>query len=449
MSGAGDEPGHTSVDEPPRQAGHGTPAPAADGAGRQDTGPGDGGPEVPPDGEGPGRRVSTLELFFDLVFVFTLTQLTVLFASDLSLATAARVALIFAVLFWMYGAYAYLTNQVPPDRPSRRILLMLGMGAFLVCALAIPRAFDDSGVVFGLGFLAVVLVHSALYTRSHGRDVIWYAVPNSLAALSVAAAGLFDGLRADGLWLLALVLQFVTPFFAEHGPRRRGGRDAAVLRSQLGALDPAHFVERHGLLLIVAFGESVIAIGIGIGSRPLTVDLFAGAFLALALAGTLWWTYFVRDEHAAEETFTATPPDRRWRLAMNAYYYAFLPMLLGIAYCATGVKKSLGHLGEHSGTGPALALAGGVALFLAGDVAFRWVLRLGPVTFRAAAVPVAAATALLGVGVAAVAELLSLVAVLVAMLGAEARFAHHREEAPSRPVPGARTETGAEAEPVG
>jgi hypothetical protein len=82
-------------------------------------------------------------------------------------------------------------------------------------------------------------------------------------------------------------------------------------------------------------------------------------------------------------------------------------------------------------------------------VAFRWVLRLGPVTFRAAAVPVAAATALLGVGVAAVAELLSLVAVLVAMLGAEARFAHHREEAPSRSVPGASTETGAEAEPVG
>ncbi|WP_405884000.1 low temperature requirement protein A [Streptomyces sp. NBC_01136] len=373
--------------------------------------------------EEPGRRVSTLELFFDLVFVFTLTQLTVMLTADLSFVTAGRVALIFVVLFWMYGAYAYLTNQVPPDRPSRRILLMLGMAAFLVCALAIPRAFDDGGVVFGLGFLAVVLVHSTLYTRSHGRDVIWYAVPNSLAALSVTAAGLFDGLPADGLWLLALVLQFVTPFLAEHGPRRRNGREAAFLRAQLGGLDPAHFVERHGLLLIVAFGESVIAIGIGIGNLPFTANVFGGAFLALALASALWWTYFVRDEDHAEAVFAATPQDRRWRLAMNAYYYAFLPMLLGIAYLAAGVKKSLGHLTEQLHTGPAVAVAGGVALFLAGDVAFRAVIRLSPLTYRAATVPIALATALLGIHLAALAELVALVALLVTMLAVEARLA--------------------------
>ncbi|MET7477184.1 low temperature requirement protein A [Streptomyces sp. NPDC005648] len=369
-----------------------------------------------------GRRVTTLELFFDLVFVFTLTQLTVLLAGDLTFATAGRVALIFVVLFWMYGAYAYLTNQVPPDRPSRRLLLMLGMGAFLVCALAVPRVFDDTGVVFGLGFLAVVVVHTALYTRSHGRDSLWYGVPNALAALSVTAAGFFHGLAADGLWLLAVVLQFVTPFFAEHGPGRADGRrSAAVLRVQLGGLDPAHFVERHGLLLIVAFGESVIAIGTGIGRLPLTAGLLGGAFLSLALAVALWWAYFVRDEEAAEAAFRATPAPKRWRLAMNAYYYAFLPMLLGIAYLATGVKKTLGHLTEHLHPGPALALAGGVALFLVGDVAFRAVLRLRPVRFRASAAPVALATALFGIRVSAVAELLALVGVLVVMLTVEAR----------------------------
>ncbi|MFF4799595.1 low temperature requirement protein A [Streptomyces sp. NPDC001351] len=372
--------------------------------------------------EEPGRRVTTLELFFDLVFVFTLTQLSVLLAGDLTFATAGRVALIFVVLFWMYGAYAYLTNQVPPDRPSRRLLLMLGMGAFLVCALAIPRVFDDTGVVFGLGFLAVVVVHTTLYTRSHGRDAIWYGVPNSLAALAVTAAGLLDGLAADGLWLLALLLQFVTPFLAEHGPGRADGRSAAALRVQLGSLDPAHFVERHGLLLIVAFGESVIAIGTGIGELPLTPGLFGGAFLSLALAVALWWTYFVRDEEAAEAAFRNTPAPNRWRLAMNAYYYAFLPMLLGIAYLATGVKKTLGHLTEHLHTGPALALAGGVALFLAGDAAFRTVLRLHPVRFRATAAPVPLAAALLGVHLSAVAELLALVGVLVVMLAVEARW---------------------------
>ncbi|WP_458246499.1 low temperature requirement protein A [Streptomyces sp. MAI_2237] len=386
--------------------------------------------------EEPGRRVTTLELFFDLVFVFTLTQLTVLLAADLTFATAGRVALIFVVLFWMYGAYAYLTNQVPPDRPSRRLLLMLGMGAFLVCALAIPRVFDDTGVVFGLGFLAVVVVHTALYTRSHGRDSIWYGVPNGLAALSVTAAGLVDGLAADGLWVLALLLQFVTPFLAEHGPGRADGRSADVMRAQLGRLDPARFVERHGLLLIVAFGESVIAIGTGIGDLPLTPGLFGGAFLSLALAVALWWTYFVRDEELAEAAFRATPAPSRWRLAMNAYYHAFLPMLLGIAYLATGVKKTLGHLTEHLHTGPALALAGGVALFLAGDVAFRAVLRLYPVRFRAAAAPAALSAALIGVHASAVAELLALVAVLVVMLAVEARTARRTTVAPVvTPVP--------------
>ncbi|POX48886.1 low temperature requirement protein A [Streptomyces sp. Ru71] len=383
----------------------------------------------------PGRRVTTLELFFDLVFVFTLTQLTVLLTADLSFATAGRVALILVVLFWMYGAYAYLTNQVPPDRPSRRLLLMLGMAAFLVCALAIPRVFDDTGVVFGLGFLGVVVVHTTLYTRSHGRDTIWYGVPNALAALSVTGAGLVDGLAADGLWLLALVLQFVTPLFAEHGPRRADGRPAEVLREQLGALDAAHFVERHGLLLIVAFGESVIAIGIGIGDLPLTPGLVGGAFLALALAVSLWWTYFVRDEEAAEAAFAATPAPARWRRAMNAYYYAFLPMLLGIAFLAAGVKKTLGHLTEHPHTGPALALAGGVALFLAGDAAFRAALGLRPVRYRLTAAPVAAATALLGVRTSAAVELTCLVAVVVAMLATEARWAGDRtpatEDAPA------------------
>ncbi|WP_369231898.1 low temperature requirement protein A [Streptomyces sp. R21] len=394
-------------------------------------------PGIEETGKKPGsgetaQRVSNLELFFDLVFVFTLTQITVLLAGDLSFATAGRVALIFVVLFWMYGAYAYLTNQVPPDRPSRRLLLMLGMAAFLVCALAIPRAFDDGGVVFGLGYLAVVLVHSALYTRSHGRDVIWYAVPNSLAALSITAAGLFEGVRADGLWLLALVLQFVTPYLATYGPLRRSGRELDDLRSQLGGLDPSHFVERHGLLLIVAFGESVIAIGIGIGDLPLTPGLFGGAFLSLALAVALWWTYFVRDEGGAEAAFHATPTNQRFQLAMNGYYYAFLPMLLGIACLAAGLKKTLGHLTEHLHTGPALAVAGGVALFLAGDVAFRAVMRLTPLAYRAATVPAALATALLGIHLAAITQLVALVALLVAMLAAEERWAVC--ETPSEPA---------------
>ncbi|MET9384517.1 low temperature requirement protein A [Streptomyces sp. NPDC002928] len=152
------------------------------------------------------------------------------------------------------------------------------MSTFLVCAPAIPRLRRHGGVVSGLGFLAVVVVHTALCTRSHGWDSIWSAV---------------------------------------------------TMRMQLGSLDPAHFMERHGLLLIVAFGESVIAIGIGIGDLPLTAGLFGGAFLSLALVIALWWTYFVRDEELAEAAFRRAPAPARFRLAMNAYHYALLPMLLG------------------------------------------------------------------------------------------------------------------------
>ncbi|MGW2562369.1 low temperature requirement protein A [Streptomyces sp. NPDC001514] len=370
------------------------------------------------------RRVSTLELFFDLVFVFTVTQLTVLIADDLTFATAGRVVLIFTVLFWMYGGYAYLTNQVPPDRPSRRILLILGMGAFLICALSIPQAFDDGddsgGVAFGIGYLLVVLVHGALYSRSHGSRVVWFVLPNVLSALAVTAAGFTEGRARDLLWLLALVLQFATPPLVRRAAR--SGEDEG-LGSRIGTMSPSHLVERHGLLLIVAFGESIIAIGIGIGELPLTFGLFAGAFLALALTAALWWTYFVRDEGIAEQVFARTPPLRRFKLALNAYYYSFLPMLIGIAFLAAGVKKSIGHPGEQLPVGPALALAGGVALFLAGDIAFRAVLGITPVVYRAVAVLGTLATALLGMWLSVTAQLIALVVVLVAMLSAEARWA--------------------------
>ena len=191
-------------------------------------GPGhDGGPEPP---EAEEQRVTSLELFFDLVFVFTLTQLTGLLAGDLSVISAVRVTLIFVVLFWMYGGYAWLTNQVPPVVPIRRLLLILGMAAFLVCALAIPRAFDGGGVAFGLGYLLVVLVHAGLYASVHGRTMaMWVGPFNVVAALSVTVAGLLGGPAAYALWAVAILIQFAMPY-VNRSPARPD-------------LRPAHFVE--------------------------------------------------------------------------------------------------------------------------------------------------------------------------------------------------------------
>jgi low temperature requirement protein LtrA len=366
-------------------------------------------------------RVSTLELFFDLVFVFTLTQLTGLLADDLSAGGAARVVLVFDVLFWMYAAYAWLTNMCPPDRSTRRLLLIGGMAAFLVCALAVPRVFDGGGVAFGLGYLLVVLVHGGLYASVAGAAVLWFAAPNTLAALSLVAAGFLDGPAVYLLWAVPILNQFVTP--------RLSARAAPRLRVR-----PAHFVERHGLLLIVALGESVVAIGIGLGGEPLDLGLFVVALLGLALAAGLWWTYFAGDEEGAERALAAASADRRFRLANSAFFYAFIPMLLGVIVIAAGVKKSIGHAGDPLGAGPALALAGGVALYLAGDVAFRRVLGIRPVGHRVAAALAALATLPLGIWLAAGAQLVGLVAVLVATIAAERRRHPAGVAGPPRPA---------------
>jgi low temperature requirement protein LtrA len=356
------------------------------------------------------QRVTSLELFFDLVFVFTLTQLTGLLAGDLSAVTAVRVTLIFVVLFWMYGGYAWLTNQVPPVLPARRLLLILGMAAFLVSALAIPRAFDGGGVAFGLGYLLVVLVHAGLYASVYGHTMaMWVGPFNILAAVLVTVAGLLHGPAAYTLWVVAILVQFTMPY-ANRSPARPDIR-------------PAHFVERHGLLLIVALGESVVAIGIGVGHEALTPRLFGAVLLGLALAAALWWAYFAADEERAQQALESIPDlGQRLLLAVRAYYFTYVPMLLGIIALAAGVKLSIGEVTHRLEPAPALTLAAGVALFLAGDVAFRRVLRIRPVAYRAVAAVVALATAVLGIYAAGAVQLVALVAVLLGMLVPEARW---------------------------
>jgi low temperature requirement protein LtrA len=369
------------------------------------------GRRAPPahEGEAEEQRVSSLELFFDLVFVFTLTQLTTLLAGNPSVIGGIRVALIFVVLFWMYGGYAWLTNQVPPTRPARRLLLILGMAAFLMCALAVPRAFDGGGVVFGFGYLLVTLVHLGLYASAYGATIVRWIGPFNLAsAVCVILAGVFEGQAAYVLWLAAILIQSVTPFTSRSEDRPR-------IRS-------AHFVERHGLLLLIALGESVVAVGIGVGHEPLSFGLFGAVLLGLALAATLWWAYFASDEEGAERALAAAEPvNRQLRLAIAAYFFSYLPMLLGIITLAAGVKESIGQVGHRLDVAPAVTLGAGVALYLAGDVAFRTVLRIGPVAARAVAAVAALLTIVLGVYVAGAVQLVALVLVLLGMLAPETR----------------------------
>lgn len=364
-------------------------------------------------------RVSTLELFFDLVFVFTLTQLTQQLATDLSWDTAGHALPVFVLLFWMYAGYAYLTNQVPPDRPSRRLLLIVGMWAFLVCALAIPGAFADSGWIFGVGYLVVVLVHSGLYVVAYGRSVGYFVPPNLFAAGLVLAGGIIGGRTGQLLWVVAiLVHMFAVPILSRFGSRIAGGDE----QPRAGrVMNIGHFVERHGLLLIVAFGESVIAIGIGLEGVRLDLSTLVVALLGLVLATALWWAFFARDDEGSAEALLAMPPERRFGPGLGAYFYAFVPMLLGVVVLAAGVKKSIGHLGDDLKPGPAIALAGGITLYLLGQALFRLILGLPGVWHRVVPAVLCGATAALGVGVTAGAQFAALVLVLVGMLLADTR----------------------------
>ena len=365
-----------------------------------------------PESEAEGARVSTLELFFDLVFVFTITQLTSVLAGEPNGRGLLAVVLMLGVIWWMYGGYAWLTNAVPPDRPEARLLLMVGMAGFLVVALAIPRAFSGAGLAFGLGYLVVTLVHAGLFTRTSTRSavraILRLAPFNLASALLVLAGGVAGGDAEYVLWGLAFALQAATPFLSGIGGFR---------------VEPAHFVERHGLVVIIVLGESVVAVGIGVAGEPIDLALVGVAVLGLALAAGLWWLYFGGDDERAERALTAAPPERRPRLGLYSYGYAHVPIVLGVVAVAAGVKRSIGHAFEPQGLGLALLLGGGVALYLAGEALFRRSLRMAPAWFRAAAGLVALASVPLGMLVGAVAQLAFLVALLAAAIVLEKRLA--------------------------
>ena len=366
----------------------------------------------PPDRVERVERVSTLELFFDLVFVFTITQLTSVLSDDPTPRGLLRVVLMLGVIYYMYGGYAWMTNAVATDRAARRLLLLGGMAGFLVLALAVPRAFSEGDAAFGVAYLVIVSVHAGLYSRTSVahtiRAVIRLAPFNLASALLVLAAVLVEGTAAYLLWAAAVAMEWFTPRLAGTGGFR---------------IAPAHFVERHGLVVIVALGESIVAIGIGAADLPVNLALASVAVLGLLLAACLWWAYFGGDDARAERALAAVPDDRRGAVAIRAFGYWHLLMLLGIIALAAGLKDAIGHAFDQLDLAHALMLAGGVALFLVGDVLFRRTLQIGTGHLRAGAAALAMATIPLGLTVSALAQLVVLVATLSGSLLAEAKLA--------------------------
>ena len=352
-------------------------------------------------------NVSTLELFFDLVFVFTITQLTAVLAHETTLKGAFQVVLMLGVIWWMYSGYVWLTNAVRADRAERRALLLGGMGAYLILALAIPHAFADGGPAFGIAYFIVVLVHASLFARTTNADifkaVLGLAPFNLLTATLVLAGGIAGGTAQYVLWGLAFVCEWTTPFVS------RGGFTLAA----------GHFVERHGLVILIAIGESIIAVGAGAAEAPLDLQLAAIALLGLACSACLWWVYFgTGDDERAEYALAATPPERQQIVAVAAFGYAHLPMLLGIIALAAAEKKVVAHPLDALRDAQAIMLGAAVALFLLGDVLFRRTLGIGRGPRRVVAAALAVATIPLGLVVAWL-QLAALVVILAGALVSE------------------------------
>jgi low temperature requirement protein LtrA len=307
------------------------------------------------------QRVTPLELFFDLVFVFGLTQVTSLMSADSTWSGLARGMFVLAALWWAWAAYAWLTNTIDPDEGAARLAVFGAMAAMLIVGLAAPGAFDDDALLFGVAYLAVRVLHIVLYALAADDEDIRGAVMR-LAPTSIVAPGLILGAAAlDGtaqgiVWLVALAVDYSGPLFG-------GGRGWRVF--------PAHFAERHGLIVIIALGESIVAIGIGAAGIDLGGRVVLAAILGVVVSAALWWSYFDVVAIVAERKMTEAKGVARSRIARDSYSYLHLPMVAGIILLALGVKKTIGHVDEPLEPVPAVALCGGVALYYLAHIAFR------------------------------------------------------------------------------
>jgi low temperature requirement protein LtrA len=310
-----------------------------------------------------GERVMPLELFFDLVFVLAITQCTALMSDHPTWEGLAQGLLVLGVLWWSWVGYAWLTSVVDPEEGAVRIVIFVAMAALLIVSLCVPEAFGDLALTFAVAYGVVRVAHIALFVLASRDDpglrqsVIGLGIGTAIGVGLLVAASFLDGVAQGGVWALALVLDMGEPYlFGDEGWR----------------LSPGHFAERHGLIIIIALGESIVAIGVG-AEAGLSVGVAAAAVLGIALAAALWWIYFdVVAVVSARRLVRAAEGRVRNTLARDSYSYLHFPMVAGIVLVALGLKKTLEHVDDPLEVVPAFALLGGLAFYLLGHVAFRF-----------------------------------------------------------------------------
>jgi low temperature requirement protein LtrA len=309
------------------------------------------------------ERVTPLELFFDLVFVFAITQVTAFLSADPTWGGLLRGLVVLAALWWAWAAYAWLTNTLNPEEGLVRIAMFVVMGAMLVCALAVPEAFGDHGVIFGVAYLVVRAMHIALYALAARGDpdllgAVLRMLPSStISGFLILGAGFLEGKERTTLWILALAIDYL---------------GVLVGRGQGWRLSPGHFVERHGLVVIIAIGESIVALGVSASGTPLTTGVITTALVGMTIATALWWTYFDWVAIVLEHRLRETTGTAQTTLARDAFSYLHFVLVAGIVLFAMSLKKALSHYDAHLAVVPATALCAGLGAYLLAHVLLRY-----------------------------------------------------------------------------
>jgi low temperature requirement protein LtrA len=309
------------------------------------------------------RRTSYIELFFDLVFVFAITQVTTLLVNDASAGGFVRAAIILFLVYWAWGGYAWMTNAIDVDSLGVRLVFLLAMAGSFFMALAVPRAYDEQGAWFVAPYLLVRVLHVALYAwglrgdRAHLQAVLQLAPWFLLAPAVVLVGGFVDDPARAWIWVVAIAIDVIGALSVG----RAGFR-----------VSPAHFAERYGLFVIIALGESIVAIGVG--AQDVERDLTFAVAVAVAFAGVaaLWWAYFDFLARAMERTLTRAPAERRGPVARDIFSFFHYPIVLGIILYAVAAKKTLEHPADPLSEAGRAALGIGVAVYLLGFALGRY-----------------------------------------------------------------------------
>src|SRR4051794_2092844 len=374
-------------------------------------------PTEPMEGERAHRsageeRVTPLELFFDLVFVLSFTQVTSSVVHHGDWAGLGEGILILAAVWWAWAAYGWLTNTIDPDENVNRLCMFAAMGGMVVVSLGIPEAFGDRGILFGCAYFFVRAMQLVLYVRNtrqegdaYNLEAILKLAPGLLLGSALLiVAGALDGGARTSVWILAILIDWSTPLLFGSGEFR---------------LQPGHFAERYGLIVMIALGESVLATGAEMNFVLNGGEVLA-ALLGIAAVAALWWAYFDIVATVAERRLIEAPPGEQAPLARDAYSYLHFPMIAGIVLFAVGLRETLAHVDDPLETVPAVSLCAGTALYLAGQIGFR-LRTLGTFSpHRALAALALLALIPLALGADSLVALAAVAAVLIVLIAYEA-----------------------------